>query len=275
MIARARGDHHEREAMLGGDAGHQGLRAVASGDAEQIGALGHGLAGHPGDVDGLGPADEKHLGAKVFGLAFQVELLDFPAAGLRVHDQVRMPGRRLRRMLGHAPVRWLPGQRHACGHAREQPRRGRHDGHPEHAAERENDDHGDRREGEDRERQPAQYAPPGKEEVRGGQAHDRGGPAHGQHRQAPQPGKKHQNHDRRGHEHEAETREPALGGRALRTHRGRHGSRRPGRPRKFMVLSTARSSHASRPRRLTPSGGTRQGRLRVRRRPRACRGART
>ena len=247
MIARARGDHHERDAMLGGDAGHQGLRAVASGDAEQIGALCHGLARHLGDVDGLGPADEKHLGAKVFRLALQVEFLDFPAAGLRIHDQVRMPGRRLRRMLGHAPVHGIPGQRHACGHAREQPRRGRDDGHPQHPSERENDDHGDRREGEDRERQPAPYAPPGQEEERGDQAHDRGGPTHSQHRQAPQPGKNHQDHDRHGHQHEAQTRQPALGGRALRTHRGRHGSRRPGRPRKFLVLSTARSSHGTAP----------------------------
>ena len=37
--------------MLGGDAGHQGLRAVASGDAEQIGALCHGLTSYLGDVD--------------------------------------------------------------------------------------------------------------------------------------------------------------------------------------------------------------------------------
>ena len=63
--------------MLGGDACHQGLRAIASADAQQIGALGHGLTSYLGDVDGPGPADEKYLRAEVFGLASQVELLDF------------------------------------------------------------------------------------------------------------------------------------------------------------------------------------------------------
>ena len=55
MISGSRGDHHEREAMLGGDACHQRLRAIASGDAQQIGALGHGLTRYLGDVDGPGP----------------------------------------------------------------------------------------------------------------------------------------------------------------------------------------------------------------------------
>jgi zinc protease len=53
--------------VLGGDACHQGLRPVASGDAKQIGTLGHGLTSHLGDVDGLGSVDEKHLGAKFLG----------------------------------------------------------------------------------------------------------------------------------------------------------------------------------------------------------------
>ena len=173
MITRARADHDERYAVLGGDAGHQGLGTVAAGDAKQIGTLGHGLTSYLGDVDGLGSADKKHLGAKIFGLAFQIELLDLPAAGLRVHDQVRVPGRRFRGILGHAPVLMIPGQRQARGHAREQPDGGGHDGHPQQVPERENGDHGDRRQDEDRQRQPAPHASPGKEEERGGQAHGR------------------------------------------------------------------------------------------------------
>ena len=226
MIARARGDHHEREAMLGGDAGHQGLRAVTSGDAEQIGATGHGLAGHLGDVDGLGPADEEDLGAKVFGLAFQVELLDFPATGLRVHDQVRVPGRRLapdaRACASPSGSRPAP----ARDHAREQPRRSGGDGHPQQVPEGVNGDHGDRRKDEDRERQPAPDAALGKEQERGGQAHRRGGQAHGKHRHALQPGENHQDHDRRAREQETQTRQPTLRARALRARHRRHGSRR-------------------------------------------------
>src|SRR5580700_8034099 len=104
VIARARADDDERDAVLGRDPGHEGLRSVASGDAEQVGACLDGLAGHLGDIDGLGAANEEHLGAEFFGLALQVELRDLPAAGLRVHDQVRVSGRRLRWVLGPAPA---------------------------------------------------------------------------------------------------------------------------------------------------------------------------
>ena len=226
MISRARGDHHEREAMLSGDACDQRLRAIASGDAQQIGTLGHGLTSYLGDVDGLGPADEKYVRAEVFGLAFQVELLDFPAAGLRIHDQVRVPGRRLRRMLRHPPVRWFPGQRPARGHGGEQPGRGRRDGYPQQVPERVNDDYGNRRKDEDHERQPAPDAAMGKERERGGQAHRRGGQAHGQHRHALQPGENHQDHDRPAREQETQPRQPTLRTRALRARHRRHGSRR-------------------------------------------------
>ena len=63
MVAGACADHHERDAVLGGDAGHQGLRAVAAGHAEEVGALGNRLAGHRGDVDVLRAAEQEHLGA--------------------------------------------------------------------------------------------------------------------------------------------------------------------------------------------------------------------
>jgi hypothetical protein len=80
MVTGARADHHERDAVLGGDAGHQGLRAVTADHTEQVGALGDGLAGHRCDVNVLGSAEQEHLGAESLGLAFQVELSDLPAA---------------------------------------------------------------------------------------------------------------------------------------------------------------------------------------------------
>src|SRR4029077_13492962 len=36
MVTGARADHQERDAVLGGDAGHQGLRAVTAGHTEQV-----------------------------------------------------------------------------------------------------------------------------------------------------------------------------------------------------------------------------------------------
>ncbi len=97
--------------------------------------------------------------------------------------------------------------------------------HPQQVPEGVNDDHGNRRKDEDRERQPAPDAPPGKEQERGGQAHRRGGQAHGKHRHALQPGENHQDHDRRGREQETQTRQPMLRARALGARLRRHGSR--------------------------------------------------
>lgn len=87
--------------------------------------------------------------------------------------------------------------------------------------ESENSDHGNRREDEDPERQPAHDALPGKEDVRGSQAHDRGGHGYGEHGQARQPREDHQDRDGQASEHEAETRQPALCSRALRLRPGR------------------------------------------------------
>ena len=111
VVARTRSDHHERDTVLGGHAGRQGLRAVAPGDAKQIGPTGHGLASHFSDVDWFRTAHQEHLSAKIFSLALQVELPDLPAAGLRVHDQERVGGAWRRRALGHAPVHSVASQR--------------------------------------------------------------------------------------------------------------------------------------------------------------------
>ncbi|CAM5397252.1 hypothetical protein STANM309S_00736 [Streptomyces tanashiensis] len=55
VVAGAGRHHQERQVVLGGDLGHQRLRAVAAGHPEQIGALGHGLPGQPGDIRLGGP----------------------------------------------------------------------------------------------------------------------------------------------------------------------------------------------------------------------------
>ena len=70
----------------------------------RVGPSVNGPASRFGDVDGLGPAEQEHLSAEGFGLALEVELPDLPA-GLRVHDQVRVRGGRLRRVPGHPPIR--------------------------------------------------------------------------------------------------------------------------------------------------------------------------
>ncbi len=80
VVAGARRDHHEREVVLRRDRGDQRLRAVAAGDAEQVGAAGDGRARHRGDVDGPGTVEQEHLGAEVLGLPFEVESADLSVA---------------------------------------------------------------------------------------------------------------------------------------------------------------------------------------------------
>ena len=223
VIAGTRADHHERQVVLGGHLGHQRLRAVASGHAQQVRAMSDGLTSHLGHVDWLGSADEEHLGAQIFGLADQVELLHLPAAGLRVHDQVRVPGGWLRRALGHLPVRLIPGQRQPRGHAGEQPACGQDRRFGQQVLDRVDHDHRDRGQHEDRERHPAQHAPPGQEDVGGSQAHRHADHAHRQQRQALQPGQHHDGHDCQGQQQETQARQPALRARALRVRRRRHG----------------------------------------------------
>ena len=50
VIAGPGADHQEGQAMLGRDAGHQRLGSVAPGHPEQVGAIGHRLAGQGGHV---------------------------------------------------------------------------------------------------------------------------------------------------------------------------------------------------------------------------------
>jgi hypothetical protein len=63
------------DAVLGGDTGHQGLRAIAAGDAQQIGTPGNGRTSHLGNIDQLRAVHQEHPGAKSFSLTLQIELL--------------------------------------------------------------------------------------------------------------------------------------------------------------------------------------------------------
>ena len=80
VVAGARGDHQERDAVLGRDAGHQRLGSVAARDAEQVGAVCDRLPRDRGHVDQLRTVHQEDLCPQRFGLAPQVELADFPAA---------------------------------------------------------------------------------------------------------------------------------------------------------------------------------------------------
>ena len=66
VVAGAGADDEERHVVLGGDLRHQGLRAVATGHAEQVRAAGQGVAGELLDV-GAGPVEQRHLRAQGLG----------------------------------------------------------------------------------------------------------------------------------------------------------------------------------------------------------------
>ena len=189
MVTGARGDDDEREVVLGRDAGHQGLGAVAAGHAEQVGPPGDGRAGHLGDVDRLVRVEQEHLGAKVLGPAPQIERADLTAAGLGVHDQERAAGGAAHRVLGHSDRLAVAGQGSACRHAGEQPARGPRQRHPQQGVPRVHHDDRARRRHEHRKRQPAQRAAAGQEPVGRRQAHRRRDQAHGQHPEAAHPGR--------------------------------------------------------------------------------------
>ncbi len=197
--------------MRGGDARHQRLGAVAARDAEQVGAVRDRLPGDRGHVDRAGAAHQEHLRAERLRLVLQVELAHLPAAGSRVHDQERAPGRG-RRELGHPPVRLVHGQRRAGGDAGQQPGRRGNGRDPQQAGERVDHQHRDRRRDEHRERQPAQHAPPGQHEEGGREADRRGGRAHREHGEAPPFREGHDHRDREERQHEAQPGQPPLTG---------------------------------------------------------------
>ena len=174
VVAGARGDHQEGNVMLGGDAGHERLSAVAARDAEQVGAARDRLPRHLRHVDLLRAAHHEHLRPESLRLPAQVELPHLPAAGPRIHDHERMPCQGLCGELGHPPVRPAPSQRTLRRQAGEIPARCGYRRHPEQAGERVYHQHDDRRQDENRQRQPAQEATAGQRDERGREA-DRGG----------------------------------------------------------------------------------------------------
>jgi hypothetical protein len=52
-----------------------GLRAIAPGDAQQIGTPANGRTGHFGNIDQLRAVDQEHPATKSFSLTLQIELL--------------------------------------------------------------------------------------------------------------------------------------------------------------------------------------------------------
>ena len=85
---RVPGGHaDEGDVMGGGDAGHQGLGAVAAGHAEHVGAAGHGLLGKPAQV--VARTEHDRFDAAPARLLDQVESFDLAATGPGVHEQHR------------------------------------------------------------------------------------------------------------------------------------------------------------------------------------------
>lgn len=91
MVAGACGDHQERQVALRRHRRHEGLGAVASRDAEQVGARVGGPAGERRHVLPACHVQDADLGAERLGLLPQPETADLAAARARVHDQVGVP----------------------------------------------------------------------------------------------------------------------------------------------------------------------------------------
>ena len=186
VVAGARADDQEREIMLGGDPGHQGLCPVASRYTEQVRPGGDRSPGQLGHVHDARAFKQHHLGPQRFGLLLQPELRYLPAARPRVHDQESASGRR------DLPYRHALAGRSRGQHQRERQPGGTQSQHQQHSRPHGNPDqvvpgkhheHGDRDQDHQGERQPPQHTPVSKEPVpaRRYQAHsDRPDGHHGQ-----------------------------------------------------------------------------------------------
>ncbi len=87
VVAGAGGDAHERDVVLGRDARHQGLRAVAAGHADHVGAPRDRV---PGELLEVVAARERHrLDAARLGGGGELGV-GLPATRPRVHDQDRV-----------------------------------------------------------------------------------------------------------------------------------------------------------------------------------------
>jgi hypothetical protein len=111
MVARTGGDHQERQAVLGGNPGNQCLRAVATGDPEQVRTVGHALASQRGDVDLARSFEQRNLDAGGGCLCIEPESADLATPGSGIHDH-EWPARWGGLLFGHAG-RW-PGTNDRC-----------------------------------------------------------------------------------------------------------------------------------------------------------------
>ena len=78
VVAGARADDQEREIMLGGDPGYQGLRPVASRHAEQVRPGSDRLPGQLRHVHDAWAFEQHHLSPQCLGLLLQPELRHLP-----------------------------------------------------------------------------------------------------------------------------------------------------------------------------------------------------
>jgi hypothetical protein len=179
VVAGAGGDADEPDVVAGGDAGDQGLGAVAAGHAEDVGATGHGVLGELEQV--VAGLEEDRDDAAPVGLGDQVEALDLAAARPGVHEQDR-PGRRPdRRPRGRAalqrldvPPEGVPGR-----HPADQDQ-GHHQAEHQQPTRGGEDEHDRRPEGEHRQHHRQGAPDPGPGHGVGGRAHPQ---AHAHHRQ--------------------------------------------------------------------------------------------
>ena len=131
MVAGAGGDHHERQVALRGHGRDEGLGAVASRDAEQVGARVGGPAGERGHVLPACHVQDEDLRAECLGLLPQPEPGDLAAARARIHDQVRSAWRRHRVFRGPCRGGVRSRQRDPAAEDGQRPQRERDEHHPQ------------------------------------------------------------------------------------------------------------------------------------------------
>ena len=88
MVARAGRDADERDVVLVADRGDEGLRPVAAGHAQAVGAAGDGVAGQNGEVEAV--VEKDRLDAHLGGDLRQAELRHLAAARPRVAQEHRL-----------------------------------------------------------------------------------------------------------------------------------------------------------------------------------------
>ena len=226
VVAGAGADHQERQVVLGGDAGHERLGPIPAGHPEQVGAVGHRLAGQRRHVHHPRAFQQRHLGAQLLRLLGQPELGDLPPTRPRVHDHKRPP-RACRQDGGHGRVLAVGAERGPRGPGRGHHQRHRHHGDPYQVLPRERHQDEHRRRDHQDQREPPQQAAVSQE---------------------PVPARQHGAHADRGEHYQRQTAPP--GDREHQRHRGEHQSERGAASQRRVV--TVIRSHL-------PQGSTSRG----------------